>query len=131
MTGLQGDAVTVVVLSGGVHVLEEGEPGPRLDLVLRAVRLEAPYRARLLRRAGDLWAVAARSIDVVELSPDPGGTEIEVEWDGGERAVRVDGVPRLVPLPELGPVRRGRVGPYAGALHRLHGSLWEAEISEL
>lgn len=129
--GLIGDEAQVVLLVDGTVVVEEGEPGPASTRALGAVRLAPPCRVRLVRRDGDLWAVAARTIDVVELRPDPGGTEIAVEWDGTERSVRVDGVPRLVPLPELGPVRRGRVVPYAGVLHRLHGTAWEAEIAEL
>lgn len=129
--GLDGDVATVVVLPGGAHVLEEGAPGPHLDVALRVLRVEPPYRARLLRRSGDLWAVAARAIEVTQLLPDPGGGEIEVEWDGHERTVRVDGAPRLVPLPELGPVRRGRVSPYVAVLRRLHGDTWETEIAEL
>lgn len=110
---------------------EEGEPGQQVTVALQALRLDPPYRASLRRRSGDLWAVAARTIDVTRLLSDPGGSEIEVEWDGQERSVRVDGVPRLVPLPELGPVRRGRVSPYAAVLRRLDGDLWETEIAEL
>ena len=129
--GLIGDTAQVVVLADGTVVVEEGEPGPASARALAAVRIPPPCRVRLVRRDGDLWAVAARTIEVVEIQPDPGGTELEVEWDGEERSVRLDGVPRLVPLPELGPVRRGRPVPYVGAFHRLHGTTWEAEIAQL
>jgi hypothetical protein len=131
VVGLHGDAAVVVALRGGVHVLEEGEPGSQLAVALRAVRLDPPYRARLQRRHGDVWAIAARTLQLIELEPDPGGDEILVEWDGRERSVHVDGVARLVPLPELGPVRGGRVAPYAGVLRRLHRTTWEIEISEI
>lgn len=129
--GLHGREAVVVLLRDGTVVVEDGEPGPRVRRALDALRLTPPFRARLLRREGDIWAVAGRALRVVELAPDPGGDEIEVEWDGRERAVRVDGVPRLVPLPELGVVRRGRVAPYAALLRRLHGSRFEAEVAEL
>lgn len=120
-----------MLLADRTLVVEEGEPGARAAALLATLRLRPPYRARLLRREGDVWAVAARRIAVVALAEDPGGDAVEVEWDGAERAVRVDGVPRLVSLPELGHVRGGRVAPYAASLHRLHGTVWEVELAEL
>jgi hypothetical protein len=128
--GIHGDQAVLVALDHGL-VTEEGEPGPRAAALLDVLRLAPPYRARLLRRTGDVWAVAARRIATVELPVDPGGEEVEVAWDGRERAVRVDGVPRIVDLPELGTIRRGRVAPYLATLRRLRDATWEVDVVEL
>jgi hypothetical protein len=121
----------VVVLADGIVVVEDGEPGPALLEVLWEITVEPPLRARLNRREGDVWSVGARRIETVDLDSDPGGALVEIAWDGSERTVRVDGVPKLVPLPELGPARAGVVEPYAATLWRLFEDTWEIELALL
>jgi hypothetical protein len=128
---LDGDAATIVALVSGAVIVEEGAPGPGVEAVVSRIGAEPPFRAELARRQGDSWSVGVRRIDTVELDPDPRGDLVEIAWDGSERTVRVDGVPKLVELPELGPTRSGSVEPYAATLWRLYATTWEIELARL
>src|SRR5207247_2176690 len=70
--GLDGDRASFVALSNGDLVVDEGPSGvePLAEAVERA--LPAPYRAEAVRREGELWAVAARAIELVRLPGIPG-----------------------------------------------------------
>ena len=67
-----------------------------------------PYRAEAVRRDGELWAVAARKIEVVDASRASTGEEIELSSHDGERTLVVDGeqVVRLDPGARAARARR-------------------------
>jgi hypothetical protein len=97
---LKGDRARFVALSRDDLVVEEGPEDVEL-LALAAERdVAPPYRAEAVRRHGTLWAVAARSIAVVEL-PGVVGDEIELSMRGGERTLVVDGLPAFGTIPAL------------------------------
>src|SRR5213593_4591415 len=77
---LAGDSLEFVCLPDGTLLLDEevdaDAAGPLADALEQAVR--PPYRAQAVRRAGPTWAVAARSIEVVELPERLDGGEIVV-----------------------------------------------------
>ena len=62
--------------------------------------LAPPYRAEAIRRDGNLWAVAARRIEVIEL-PGLDGEELELTVHGDERRLVVDGEPAFGSIPAL------------------------------
>jgi hypothetical protein len=119
---IDGDAATFVVLPDGSVLVEDG-PDSSLERLAAAVeeKLAPPYRARAARQRGDLWAVQARRIDVVEIRNAPDGDAIELTRDG----LVVDGARTFGSVPELeglGDVVRAE---------RLDGDLWEVRASAL
>ena len=100
--------------------------GERLQAPLAdALELEPPYRAEAVRRDGDLWAVAARRIDVARFPHDGEGIELTVV--DGERTLTVDGARDWGSIPELEQPLRA----YAVHARRLDGDLWELRVSRL
>jgi hypothetical protein len=75
--------------------------------------------------------VAARAIEVVELTDDPGGDEVTLTVQDGEREVLVDGARTFGSLRPLERLAEGRFDAYALRASRLDGDLWEVEVSPL
>jgi hypothetical protein len=122
--GLEGDRARFVALSRDVLLVEEGpEDVEQLALAIEG-RLAPPYRAEAVRRDRDLWAVAARAIEVAEL-PGVGGNEIELASHGAERTLVVDGEPTFGTIPAL-----ERPEQVARA-RRLEGETWEVVVDKL
>jgi hypothetical protein len=122
--GLEGERAAFVVLPGGDLVVEEG--GDDLEPLAEALEreLSPPCRAEAVRRDGDLWAVAGRRIELVEL-PGIRGEELELTAHGSERTLLVDGERAFGSIPLLerpGHVVRAR---------RVDGELWEVEATPL
>jgi hypothetical protein len=121
--GLAGDEREFVLLADGTLI------GDEQDVPLaEAVGIEPPFRAEAVRRDGELWAVAANRITVVEQEKDPGGDSIELAISEGERSLVIDGSPAFGSVPELERLldRDGVV--YA---ERLDGTLWEVRVAPL
>jgi hypothetical protein len=132
-TELPGDVVRFVALPDGTLLVEAGEEdvdsGVLADVVEASV--PAPYRAEAVRRDSDIWAVAARRIDVVELAEDPGGDAVQLVWNGAERTLLVDGVPSLARAQELEALAPSRSEAYVIDAERLDGALWEVRRTPL
>ena len=126
---VEGDEVWFVALDDGRIVDEDGAADA--GALAAAITIDAPFRAHGVRRAGRLWAVAARRIETVELVDDPGGDAIELSWDGDERAVRIDGAPTLAGVPELERLGAARYKTYVVTATRLAGSSWEIAVAAL
>jgi len=120
--GLAGNESEFVVLPDGTLL---GEP-TQVQLA-DALDLEPPYRAEAVRREGNLWAVAARRIDVVEIAQRIDGDSIELTVTEDERTLIVDGVRTFGSVPELERPQRS----YAVRADRLDGDLWEVRASPL
>ncbi|HEY8029727.1 MAG TPA: hypothetical protein VIE38_09490 [Gaiellaceae bacterium] len=120
--GIEGDAATFVVLPDGSVLVEEGSDSS-LQQLADAIEqeLQPPYRARAARQRGDLWAVQARKIEVVQLRNPPEGDSIELTRD----SLLVDGESAFGSVPEL----EGR-GDVVRA-ERLDGNMWEVRASAL
>jgi hypothetical protein len=132
-TGLEGDAVSFVALPDGSLVVDEevGDEslGPLADAIEEQLR--PPYRARGVRRHGDVWAVAASKVEVVGLEPDVAGDEIELVVRAGERALTVDGARTFGSVPRLERLAEKRSADYVVHASRIDGSSWEVRISPL
>jgi hypothetical protein len=131
--GLRGEEVAFVVLpDGSVLVDEEAGDAPLAPLAdALEEQLRPPYRARGVRQEGDVWAVAAQRIEVVELRPDVEGDELELVSRGGERALTVDGARSFGRVPQLEELASSRASDYAVHASRLDGSLWEVRVAAL
>lgn len=131
--GLEGDEVSFVALPDGSLLVDEEVGDESLAPLADAVeeQLRPPYRARGVRRRGDVWAVAASKIEVVELEPDVAGDEIELVSRAGERTLTVDGARSFGSAPRLERLAERRSSDYVVHASRLDGSLWEVKISPL
>ena len=120
-----------VALPNGDLVVDEDEPDDTLRALAEAVEetIEPPYRAEAVRRDQDVWAVAARRVQVAEL--DAPGDEIELVVSGGERTLAVDGERGFGSVPRLEQIGE-RLGPaYVVRARRLDEQLWEVEANAL
>ena len=131
--GLEGDEVSFVALPDGSLVVDEevgDEPlAPLADAIEQ--QLPPPYRARGIRRDGDVWAVAASGIEVADLGPDVEGDEIELVSRAGERTLTIDGARVFGGVPPLERLAEKHSPDYVGHASRIDGNLWEVRISPL
>ena len=126
---LAGDELWFVVLRDGRVVVDDGTADPAAMVLL--LDRHAPYRAHAVRRDERVWTVAVRGIETIELTRDPGGSFVELAWDGVERSVRIDGEPTLAGVPELERLASERHAAYVVTAARLAGTVWEVGVTPL
>ena len=129
---IDGDAVQFVTLPDRTLLVEDS-PDTSLEPLAAAVEqtLAAPYRARAVRQGESLWAVQARSIEVVELQDSPDGDAIELTHtaDGTTLAVDDARIFGSIPALEERGAREGR--EYTVHAERLDGDFWEVRAAAL
>ena len=129
--GLAGDRIEFTTIpTGDVIVGEEtgdADVSPLADAV--ESRLRPPYRAVAMRQDGDLWAVAAKRIEVAQI-PFPHGDRLEFSRYVDDEELRVDGEPSDAAIPpELEQVGE-RAGPdFLVDAERIDGDLWEVQVT--
>lgn len=131
--GVAGDAVEFATLANGDVIVDTEQGDADLSPFADAVELhvEPPYRVVARRGEGDLWSVAARGIDVLEVQFSA-GDEIELASVGGSLDVRVDGEPWSGHIPALEHAGEAADGEdYVVQAERLDGDLWEVRASPL
>jgi hypothetical protein len=132
-SGLAGDSVTFATLESGDLIVDDEQGDADLSPLADAVEreLQPPYRAVGRRQEDDLWLVAARGIDLLDVDFD-GGDEIELSSIGGTIEVRVDGEPWTGHIPELEHAGEAAEGEdYVVQAERLDGQVWEVRASPL
>jgi len=120
--GLPGEKIGFVALPDGRLVAEEG--GGDLTPLAAALDLAPPYRAEVVHQSDELWALAARRIEIVEL-PCVQGEHIELASNGEERMLRVDGERVFGSIPAL------ERPDHVVRAQRIDGDLWEVETDPL
>jgi hypothetical protein len=134
VAGIAGDRVEFATLPSGDVIVDsetgDGDLSPLADVVEK--ELKPPYRVLARREEGedDLWGIAARTIDVVELHLE-GGDEIELVENDGSTELRVDGKPRHEQIPELERAGEALGSDFVVQADRLDGDLWEIRVSAL
>ena len=130
-SGLSGDEVHFVALPNGDLVVEEDEPPDTLAPLADAVEqtIQPPYRAEAVRQGDDVWAVAARRVEVAEFEAD--GEEIELVSNEGTLTLTVDGERPFGTIPELERLGGSQGDSYVVRARRLDGNLWEVTASPL
>jgi hypothetical protein len=130
--GIAGDKVEFATLPVGDLIVDtetgDGDLSPLADVV--ETQLKPPYRVLARREDGELWSIAARTIDVVELTFD-GGDEIELVENEGNTELRVDGKPWSQEIPELERAGETLGTDFVVQADRLDGDLWEIRASAL
>jgi hypothetical protein len=129
--GLAGDEVHFVALPNGDLVVDEDEPpetlGPLADAVEQTI--EPPYRAEAVRRGEDVWAVAARRIQVATFRAE--GDELELVASDAGRTFSVDGERAFGSVAELEQIGEVKGERYVVRASRLDGDAWEIEADPL
>jgi len=121
---LEGDRTRFFALPDGTVVVEEGATNVTILAEGVDAELRRPYRAEAVRRAGGLWAVAARAIETVEL-PGISGSEIELVTHGGDEMLSIDGERSHGTITAL-----ARPG-YVVYARRIVGDVWEVDANPL
>jgi hypothetical protein len=129
--GLSGEEVHFVALPSGDLVVDEDEPGDTLSPLAEAVEqtVEPPYRAEAVRQGDEVWAVAARRIEVAEFQAN--GDEIELIANTDGRSLAIDGAREFGTIPELESLGAGESEAFVVRASRLDGDLWEVTVSAL
>jgi hypothetical protein len=130
---VRGDELRFDVLPDGIVLVEQEEGdaslGPLADAIERELR--PPYRAQAVRQSGELWAVAARAIEVVRLPPRE-GERIELAFRQEERSLTVDGFREFGTVHELEALAaRSGHAEYVVRAERLDGDWWEVVVDPL
>jgi hypothetical protein len=130
--GLPGNEVTFVVLEDGSVVLDEELPEPAVEPIAEELDqvLDAPYRVEAVRRHGDVWAAAARRVDLIEL-PEAEGEQLTLTMQDGTKSLSVDGHSEFGSIPELERFAAERYDSYVAEANRLDGDLWEVRVNPL
>jgi hypothetical protein len=127
---IEGDDLGFVGLPDGSLIVEqegEGDLTPLAEAV--ESQIGAPYRAQAVRRGRDVWAVAARKIQVATFKTE--GEEITLSEHGGSRTLTVDGAQVFGSIPELERIGRAEGDSYAVRARRLDGDVWEVSADPL
>jgi len=130
---LRGDEVLFEVLPDRTVLVEDEQGDASLAPLADAIEreLQPPYRARAVRQSPELWAVAARTIDVVAL-PEREGERLELSVRHGERTLSVDGGRTFGSIPELEALpAAARHSDYVVRADRLDGDWWEVIVDPL
>jgi hypothetical protein len=128
---LEGDELHFVALPNGDLVVDEDEPEGTVAPLAEAVEesLDRPYRAEAVRRGGEVWAVAAQRIQVLDF--DAPGDELQLAASSGERTLTVDGERSFGTVPALEQLGASLGRDYVVRARRLAGRAWEVEASPL
>ena len=129
--GLPGDDVEFVVLPDGSLVVDEDVPDGTLAPLADALSLSAPYHAFGLRQDADVWSVAAKRVQVVEVPEHVEGDEIQLVVTDETRTLVVDDLPSSASIPSLEAFAAEQFGSFVLRASRLDDLLWEVTVIPL
>jgi hypothetical protein len=131
--GLPGDELEFVALPDGTLVVDEDLPDGALIPLADELegQISAPYHGYALRQDGDVWSVAGRRTQIVELDDDIPGDEVDLVVTDGARRVVVDGVESDAAVPGLESFASQQFGSFVLRASRLDDLLWEVTVMPL
>jgi hypothetical protein len=131
--GLTGKGIRFVALPDRSLLVEDGadedDPTPFADALEGA--LDPPYRVEAVRRHDNVWAVGARSLEVIALEEEVGGDEASLSVHDGHHELLVDGERAFGSLPSLEAWASQRYESFSVTATRLDGNLWEVRLAPL
>jgi hypothetical protein len=129
--GLPGDDVEFVALLDGSLVVDEDVPDGPLTPLADALSLPTPYHAFGLRQGADVWSVAAKRVQVVEVPEHVDGDEIQLVVADEARTLVVDDIPSSASIPSLEAFAAEQFGSFVLRASRLDDLLWEVTVIPL
>ena len=107
--------------------LPEGDVTPLAEAI--ELQIQPPYRAYGSRQQGDLWAVAARAIELGRFKAT--GDELELTVKDGSRELVVDGRRSFGSVPELERLGEAEGAEFFAHAVRVEDDLWEVTVNPL
>jgi hypothetical protein len=130
---LPGEEVEYVALEDGTLVVDEDVPDGALTPLADALegRISAPYHGYAFWKQDDVWTVAAKRVQVVEVPEDVEGDEVELAVNDGARSIVVDGERSRENIPSLEAFAAQQFGSFVLHASRLDDTLWEVRVLPL
>ena len=129
--GLPGNDVEFVALPDGSLVVDEDVPDGTLAPLADALSLPVPYHAFGLRQDADVWSVAAKRVQVVEVPEHVEGDEVQLVVTDETRTLVVDDMPSSASIPSLEAFAAEQFGSFVLHASRLDDLLWEVTVIPL
>jgi hypothetical protein len=129
--GLPGDEIEFVALADGSIVVDEDVPDGTVAPLADALSLPAPYHAFGLRQGADVWSIAAKRVQVVEVPEEVDGDEIQLVVSDEARTLFVDDMPSSASIPTLEAFAAEQFGLFVLRASRLDDLLWEVTVIPL
>jgi hypothetical protein len=129
--GLPGDDVEFVALADGSLVVDEDVPDGTVGPLADALSLPPPYHAFGLRQDADVWSVAARRVQVLEVPEEVDGDELQLVVTDETRTLLVDDLPSSASIPSLESFAAEQFGSFVLRASRLDDLLWEVTVIPL
>jgi hypothetical protein len=130
---LPGEELDYVALEDGTLVVDEDIPDGALSPLADALagQVRAPYHGYAFWQQGDIWAVAAKRVQVVEVPEEVPGDEVEMAVNDGARSLIVDGEESRAEIPSLEAFAGQQFGSFVLHASRLDDVLWEVTVLPL
>ena len=130
---LPGEELEYVALEDGTLIVDDDLPDGALSPLADALegQIRAPYHGWAFWQGDDVWAVAAKRVQVVEVPEDVPGDEVSMSVNNGSRSVMVDGADSHAELPSLETFAGQQYGSFALHASRLDDTLWEVTVLPL
>jgi hypothetical protein len=129
--GLPGYEIEFVALADGSIIVDEDVPDATVAPLADALSLPAPYHAFGLRQDADVWSVAAKRVQVVEVPEEVDGDEIQLVVSDESMTLLVDDLPSSATVPSLEAFAAEQFGSFVVRASRLDDLLWEVTVIPL
>jgi hypothetical protein len=122
-----------VTLPDGTVLVDAELPEGALTPIADAIEgeLNPPYRAHAVRREDGVWAVGAKTIEVVEVHEEIDGDTVSLVVQGDERTLLIDERPGWSEVGTLETYARERHTDFVLQAERLDGNLWSVQVNAL
>jgi hypothetical protein len=130
---LPGEHVEFVALADGTLVVDEDVPDESLSTLADALegQISPPYHGYAFWQQDDVWAIAAKRVQIVEVPEDVPGDEVELTVNNGARSTVVDGEESRAEIPSLETFASQQFGSFVLRAGRLDDLLWEVTVMPL
>jgi len=131
--GLPGEELEYVALEDGTLIVDDDLPDGALSPLADALegQIRAPYHGWAFWQGDDVWTVAAKRVQVVEVPEDVPGDEVALSVNNGSRSVLVDGAESHAEIPSLETFAGQQYGSFVLHASRLDETLWEVTVLPL
>jgi hypothetical protein len=130
---LSGEHVEYVALADGTLVVDEDVPEGSLSALADALegQISPPYHGYAFWQQDEVWAVAAKRVQIVEVPEDVPGDEVELAVNNGALSTVVDGEESRAEIPSLEGFASQQFGSFVLRASRLDDLLWEVTVIPL
>jgi hypothetical protein len=130
---LPGDQIEFVTLPDGTVLVDAELPEGALTPIADAIEgeLNPPYRAHAVRRENGVWAVGAKTIEVLEVPETIDGDTVSLAVQGSDRTLLIGERPGWSDVPTLEAYARERHSDFVLQAERLDGDQWAVQVNAL